>query len=572
MTLRQQFIQFLAKNTPLPEEELNILVATPPDPKLGDYSLPCFKLGKKPHEAAEKLKQKLKLPTYIAKAEVVGPYLNFHLNHTVIAAQTLTAIFNEKKLYGTQGYSTQKKSNKTILIDFSSPNIAKPFGIGHLRSTVIGNSLSKIFTALGYNVVSVNHLGDWGTQFGKLIVAYKKWGKEKELESKPIHHLLDLYVRFHKEVEIHKEAEKNTQLEEEARKEFKRLEDGNKESIALWESFRELSLEEFQHIYHILDVSFDSYHGEAFYSHLLDKTIKELQKKVPTKISEGALIVDLEKYRLSPVMLRKSNGTTTYHTRDLAAAFYRLKHYKPHKVIYVVGSEQKLHFQQLFKVLELANVRPETFLHVDFGLFHFPEGKMSTRTGKVIFLEEVLDKAIALATKIIEEKNPALRNKEEVAKQVGVGAIIFADLVNDRIRDVDFDWQRMLSFEGETGPYLQYTHARACSILRKAHDDFGFSPSPKTHFETLVEEEKKIITLIVQFPDVIVKAAESYKPHHLAQYLVSLAHAFNEFYHACPVISEQTHTMKARLLLVDCTRQVLENGLNLLGIKAPREM
>ncbi|MEK6809304.1 MAG: arginine--tRNA ligase, partial [Nanoarchaeota archaeon] len=435
MNFKQELIALLQKETGIPEEELINLISVPPDPKLGDYAFPCFKLGKNAKEEADKLKQKLKLPDFVAKVEVAGPYLNFFLKNKIVVEETLSHIYQEQKEFGKQNLGKGKR----IIVEFSSPNIAKPFGIGHLRSTVIGSCFYKLYRALGYDVFGVNHLGDWGTQFGKLIVAYRKWGSEEELKQDPIKYLLHLYVKFHQEVE------KDKILEEEARAEFKKLEDGNKDSIALWEKFKELSLQEFHRIYNILDVNFDSFHGEGFYNNLLESSIKELQQKVKTAVSEGALIVDLEKFNMPPFMLRKSDGASTYHTRDLAAALFRLKKYKPEQIVYVVGSEQKLHFQQLFKVLELAGFDKGKFIHVDFGLFRFPEGKMSTRKGQVIFLEEVLNKAIDLAEKIIEEKNPTLQNKKEVAVMVGVGAIIFADLSNDRIRDIDFDWNRMLS-------------------------------------------------------------------------------------------------------------------------------
>ncbi len=563
MDFKEEIVALLAKETKLSGEELTNQISVPPNPKLGDYAFPCFKLGKNAKEEAEKLKQKIKLPDFVAKLEVAGPYLNFFIKNKVVIEDALSHIYQEQKEFGKKNIGKGKK----ILVEFSSPNIAKPFGIGHLRSTVIGSCLYKLHRALGYDVFGVNHLGDWGTQFGKLIVAYRKWGSEEELKQEPIKYLLHLYVKFHQE------AEQDKNLEDKARAEFKRLEDGNKESIALWERFKELSLQEFHRIYNILDVNFDSFHGEGFYNNLLDSSIKELQQKVKTALSEGALIVDLEKYNMPPFMLRKSDGASTYHTRDLAAALFRLKKYKPEKIVYVVGSEQKLHFQQLFKVLELAGIDKNKLVHIDFGLFRFPEGKMSTRKGQVIFLEEVLNKAIDLAEKIIEEKNPALQNKKEVAVMVGVGAIIFADLSNDRIRDIDFDWNRMLSFEGETAPYLQYTHARACSILRKAVKEHGLGVSPHVNFELLqLPEEISLVKKLYAYPEVIEKSALSYKPHHLAHYLIALAQAFNEFYHQCTVLSEDKNQTKARLLLVDCVRQVLENGLNLLGIQAPEEM
>ncbi len=562
MDFREELIELLSLETKIPEEQLAHLISIPPDSTFGDYAFPCFKLGKNAKEEAEKLKQKVKLPRAFLKAEVIGGYLNFFLNPSAIAEQTLKGIYQQGKFYGKRDIGKGKK----IVIDFSSPNIAKPFGIGHLRSTVIGNCLYKIHHFLGYKAISVNHLGDWGTQFGKLIVAYRMWGKEQELEKDPIKYLLKLYVQFHEE------AEKDDSLNEEARKEFKKLEDGDKESLKLWDMFRELSLEEFQHIYHILEVGFDSYSGEAFYNNQLNQAIGKVKEKIETEISDNALVVNLKSKNFPPLLLRKSDGATTYHTRDLAAVFYRLQKYKPEKIIYVVGSEQKMHFQQLFLVLKMMGYPEEKFVHVDFGLFRFPEGKMSTRKGQVIFLEEVLDKAIELAEKIIEEKNPTLQNKQEVARLVGVGAIIFADLSNDRIRNIDFNWEKMLSFEGETAPYLQYTHARACSILRKAEKETDAGISPNINFNHFTEQELAVIKLLYQFPEVLVKVLQHYKPHILASYLISLGQAFNEFYHKCPVISDQKSTMKARLLLVSCTKQVLANGLNLMGIKAPEEM
>lgn len=563
MNFRQEIINLLHQETKISTEELSSLVSIPPDPKLGDYAFPCFRLAGNPKEAAEKLKKKLKLPEFVEKAEVAGPYLNFFLNPVFLSQKTLTEIFNKKKDYGKQDYGNKK----SIVFDFSSPNIAKPFGIGHLRSTVIGSCLYKVYSALGYKSIGVNHLGDWGTQFGKLIVAYKKWGDEKELEQNPIKYLLQLYVRFHEE------AERDPKLDDQARAEFRKLEQGDKKSLALWECFKELSLKEFKDIYQLLSVEFDHYCGEAFYNGMIEATISQIKKKVRTEMSDGALIINLENEKLPALLLRKSDESSTYHTRDLAAALYRMKEYKAERLVYVVGSEQRMHFQQLFSVLQKLGFPKEKFVHVDFGLFRFPEGKMSTRKGKVIFLEEVLNKAMEMAEKIIEEKNPGLKNKKEVAKMVGIGAIIFGDLSNDRIKDVEFDWNRILSFEGETAPYLQYTHARACSILRKAKSEKQTGVSPKADFEVLsTPEELAVIKKLSEFPDILVKVAQTYKPHHLAGYLIVLGQQFNAFYHKHPVIAEHKELMKARLLLVDSVRQVLENGLKLMGIRAPDEM
>ncbi len=558
MDFKEGIIELLKEHTKLKTEEIGTLLSTPPDPKLGDYAFPCFKLGKNPKEAAEKLQAKLPAQDFIEKTQVVGPYLNFYLNQTILAETTLKKIHTEQKSYGNQNLGNQK----TVVMDFSSVNIAKPFGIGHLRSTVIGRCLYRIHKALGYNPVSVNHLGDWGTQFGKLIVAYKRWGKEESLRKDPIKYLLKLYVMFHDE------AEKDETLNEEARTIFKKLEDGDKELLEMWQSFKELSMEEFHRIYKLLDVEFDSYNGEAFYNDKMDEAIKLVQSKVKTELSDGALVVNLEKYKMPPILLRKSNGSTTYHTRDIAAALYRVKKYNAKKSLYIVGMEQKLHFKQLFKLLELMDHKAE-LTHIDVGLFQFPEGKMSTRKGKVIFLEDVLGKAIELAQKIIDEKNPELKNKEQIAKMVGIGAIVFADLSNDRVKDINFDWDRMLSFDGETAPYIQYTHARASSILRKSEREIN----PHCNFSLLKEmEEKQLLKQLYLFPGILQNVIRTYKPNLLANYTIKLAQQFNEFYHKHQVLTEDPNLTKARLLLVDCTKQVLNNALHLLGIESPEEM
>ena len=561
MDFRSKLAALLAGETGIAPTEIETLLEVPPQEALGDYAFPCFVLAKQfkkgPVQVAAELAQRLKKPAFVGRAEAAGPYVNFFLNQEHLAKAVLPAVAKQKKKYGAANIGQRK----TLVIDFSSPNIAKPFGIGHLRSTVIGNSLGRIFSFLGYRVIGVNHLGDWGTQFGKLIAAYKRWGSEQSLEKEPIHELLRLYVRFHKE------AEQQKALEDEAREWFKKLEDGDKEALALWETFRELSVREFSRIYQLLGVEFDYLHGESHYNTFLDETIALAEEKRITELSDGALVVPLE--GVPRLVLRKKDGATTYATRDIAAALHRLKEYRPARIIYVVGIEQGLRFQQLFAALTLLNAPAEKFIHVDFGLIRFPEGRMSTRRGNVIFLEEVLQKAIALVREAIEAKNPALEDKDAVARDVGVGAIIFGDLVNDRVRDITFDWKRILDFEGDSGPYVQYTHARACSILRKAAKGI----TPKARIALLLQpEEVRLVKLLAQFPPAVQLAAQGFKPHHIAQHLLKLSQAFNAFYHQHPVIQEDEELLKARLLLVDCVRQVLANGLALLGITAPEGM
>ncbi|MBW3000014.1 arginine--tRNA ligase, partial [Candidatus Woesearchaeota archaeon] len=513
-----------------PHVKAKIELEAPPNPDMGDFAFPCFEIAKqlkkKPNEVAQELAKKVKLSKTITKVEVMGPYLNFFLNKAKQSEVLFKQIQKEKEKYG----AGNEGRGKTIAIDFSSPNIAKPFGIGHLRSTVIGNSLYKIFSFLGYKCVGVNHLGDWGTQFGKLIVAYKNWGKEKELQKNPINHLLSIYVKFHDEAEI------NEKLNDEAREWFSKLEQGDKEALQLWELFKELSLEEFNKHYKRMDIHFDSFAGEAFYIKMLDSTVEKIKKKIKTEISEGALVVNLEKYKIPPLMLRKSDGATTYATRDMAAALYRLKEYKADKLLYVVGADQKLHFTQLFNVLEMMGIKKEKLVHADFGMMKFAEGKMSTRKGNIIFLEEVLDRAVELARKIIKEKNPNLENKEEVAEIVGIGAVIFGDLSNDRVKDITFNWDKMLSFEGETAPYIQYTYARCCSLLRKSEKKL----ITQVEYSLLREKiEHQLINLLQNFPAAVQNSASHYKPSIIARYLLDLSLAFNSFYQSCPILQEK---------------------------------
>jgi len=558
MNYREKIVNVIAKELGEKESFIDVLIEIPPGDSLGDFSIPCFKfskkLDKKPNEVANELKKKIKLD-FVDKIEVKGPYLNFFVKKKSVVEVVLKEIFEKKDKYG-----SGKEKGKTIVMDYSHPNIAKPFGIGHLRSTVIGNSLYKILEYVGYKCVSVNHLGDWGTQFGKLIVAYNKWGDRNKLEKDPIGHLFSIYVKFHTKAKI------NSDLEDNAREEFKKLEEGNKKSLALWRLFKKLSLDEFKRYYSYLDIDFDSYDGESFYNDKMDGAIKALQKKVKTKISDGALVVDLSKEAMPPFMLKKSDGASTYHTRDLAAAFYRFKRYKADKLLYIVGAPQKLHFKQLFSVLEKFGYSKYKFEHIEFG--HFL--KMSTREGNIIFLEEVLDKAIKLAKKIICRKNPKLRKRDEVAHMVGIGAVIFGDLWNDRIKDITFAWDKILNFEGETGPYVQYVHARCCSVLKKAKFKENFKNLDYDLLKS--KEEIKLVKELGRFGDVVQQAARSYKPSIVARYLLDLGSTFNTFYSKHQIILDNKELSKIRLALVYAVKNVISVGLKLLAIKAPVEM
>jgi arginyl-tRNA synthetase len=560
----EEIVGLISKDTGLPKDEVRDLVEVPPDQKLGDYAFPCFVLSKKlkkaPNQIAGELTLRLKATDLIEEISAVGPYVNFRVDKAKQAEFVLTRIFDEGEDYG----SSDEGRGKTIVIDFSSPNIAKPFGIGHLRTTVIGNALYHIFIKLGYDVVRINHLGDWGTQFGKVILAYNMWGNEEEFLKDPISTLYDLYVRFHKE------AEDQPDLEEEARGWFKRLEEGNKEATGLWKKFRDYSLREFDRVYQMLGIEFDSYPGESFYNEFMDQTINEIKAKGLSEMSQDALIVDLEQYNLPPCLLKKKDEATLYATRDIAAAIYRYNTYKFHKSLYVVGSAQSLHFRQVFKVLELMGYQwAKDCVHVDFGWIKFRQEMMSTRKGNIILLEDVLNKSIQLAQKIIEEKNPELENKEEVSSDVGIGAVIFADLCTRRNKDIDFDWDQVLSFDGETAPYVQYTHARLCSLQRK----YGQPVEEKVDYTVFsTEEEKTLFKLLEDFPAKVKSAGEAFEPAFICSHLIDLCSAFNRFYQKQRIITEDETLTAARMLLVKSLQITVRSGLSLLGIKAPERM
>lgn len=546
------------------EEDIAVAIEVPPDPKMGDYGFPCFPLAKtlrkSPAAIAADLAEKIAPGDLIQSARGVGPYLNVEVRRDRLTGFVLGEIFEQGNRYGTWDIG----QGKTVVIDFSSPNIAKPIGIHHIRTTAIGHALYRIYEAMGYRCVGINHLGDWGTQFGTVIVAYKRWGKEQDLQASPIRYLLDLYVCFHRE------AEREPSLKDEARAWFKRLEDGDEEAIRLWRLFRDLSLSELKRLYDRMGIHFDYYWGESFYNDRLDDTMAKMELKGLLRESEGALVVDLSAYDLPTYLIRKSDGATLYQTRDIAAAIYRFEQFHFSKMLYVVGAQQNLHFQQLFKVLELMGYEwVKNCIHVNFGTMRFKDGRMSTRKGNIIFLEDVLERATELTRAIIEEKNPDLPDREAVAWDVGMGAVLFADLSTRRIKDVAFDWDEVLNFDGETGPYLQYTHARFCSVLRK----YGRPVTGKVDFSLLKEEwEWAVIRLLERFPNTVRAAADQYEPAFVASHLINLATEANRFYNRCRVIGPDQALTKARILLVYGVKTVLAKGLYLLGMKAPEQM
>ena len=543
-------------------EELEMLIEKPKNQQHGDLAFPCFSLAKlkrkSPNMIAEELSEKIQSPIF-EKVEVVGAYLNIFLNKKLVSEDTISEIIKQKEKYGALDIG----NNRPVTIDLSSPNIAKPFSMGHLRSTVIGNSLAFIVEKCGYKPIRINHIGDWGTQFGKLITAYKLWGEEEKVKQNPIKELLSLYVKFH---DI---AENDHTLVELGRSWFKKLEDGDEEALALWQWFREESLKEFSRIYELMNVQFDSFAGEAFYNDKMDRVVKLLEETQLLVESDQAQVVDLTDEGLPPCLIKKSDGATLYATRDLAAALYRKENYDFDLSLYVVGNEQSLHFKQLIAVLEKMGYSwAKNMVHIPFGMMLKDGKKMSTRKGKVVLLEEVLNESIAMAKHNIEEKNPNLTNKDRVAKQVGVGAVMFHDLKNYRMNDIEFSLEEMLRFEGETGPYVQYTYARACSILRKANwqiDHAGKQYSPSW------EKEWKVVSLLTEFTNAIKRAYEQLDPSQIAKYIVDLAQAFNRYYGEVKILEDGAE-QQARLALVNSVTIVLKEGLRLLGIEAPEEM
>ena len=558
----------ISKIVNIQEKELETYIEVPKDSSNGDYAFPCFRLAKELKKAppiiAEDIKEKLKIEgETIEKVEVVGGYLNFYINQKLLTKEVLTEI-SKKEEYGKSDIG----KGKNIVIDYSAPNIAKPFHIGHLRSTVIGGALYNIYKYLGYNTIGINHLGDYGTQFGKLIEGYKLWGKEYNIEEDPINELTKIYIRIN---QLCKEDEK---VLEQCRMNFKLLEDGDPYCKQIWEKFRELSLKEFQRVYDLLGSKFDSWNGEAFYSDKMPEVIQILEKTGKLVESEGAKIIDLEDKGINtPCIIEKSNGSTTYATRDLAAILYRARNYDFDKALYVVSYEQTLHFKQVFEVAKLLGLDEKYtngLKHVPFGMVSLSTGKMSTREGNIVKLEELLNEAISRAKGIIEEKNPDLEDKENVARKVGVGAVIFNDLSNSRIKDEIFDWNQILNFQGETGPYIQYTYVRTKSVLVKA----GYIPQiEEIKFDKLGDESSKnIINLIYNFENILEQVTQKEEPSILSRYLIDVAKSFSNFYNDNKILVEDKDTQNARVYLTYSVGKVLKIGAKLLGIDMPNKM
>lgn len=561
--MKNQILDLLSNNiSVLSRDEIAQLIEIPPKPEMGDFAFPCFRLAKSFHKAppliAQELMTAIGSQPFLSEIKVVGGYLNFYVDKAQYAKQIV-----EKYLVSDNyGYSSEGEG-KTICMDYSSPNVAKNFHIGHLRTTIIGNSIYKIYSKLGYRVVRINHLGDWGTQFGKLIVAYKKWGSKEAVEQNGIQELMDIYVKFHEE------AEKDDSLNDEARAWFTKMEHGDKEALEIWEWFKDISLKEFLRVYKILGMEFDSYAGESFYRDKTANVIEKLTDCGLLKESEGAMIVPLDDYDMPPCLIAKKDGSSIYATRDLAAVLYRKETYNFDRCLYVTGLEQKLHFAQVFKVIELmGNDYADRLIHIPYGLVSLKNGKISSRKGNVIFAEDILRESINKTSVIIEEKNPDIPDKEEVAKQVGIGAIIFNDLYNQRIKDVIFDWDKLLNFDGETGPYVQYTYARASSVLRKTGD------LPWQIDYDLLTDEASIGLLkeIERYPEVIKDAAERYEPFLIARYSIDMAHAFNKFYHECQINVDDMNVKCTRTSIVKIARYIIKDSLSLLGIQCPEQM
>ena len=546
-------------------DEIAGFLEVPPQPEMGDYAFPCFKLSRVLHKGPPQIAAALSGAIDaqdVARAEQLGGYLNFHFNRANFAKKTLDSVLMAGEKYGS---STEGKG-KTVCIDYSSINIAKRFHIGHLSTTMLGESLKRIYRFLGYNTVAINHLGDWGTQFGKMLCAYKHWGSKEEVEKGGVDALTALYVRFHDE------AEKNPALEDEGRAWFKKIEDGDEEALRLFGWFKELTLRDTAKVYELLGVSFDSYNGEAFYNDKMGRVIDELTEKGLLEKSDGASVVDLDQEHsgMPPCLILKKDGATLYATRDIAAALWRKDTYDFDKCLYVVAYQQDLHFRQWFKVVEkMGYPWYKDLVHVAFGMISYEGQSLSTRKGHVVYLEDLLHSAIEKAREIVEEKSPNLENKDEVARQVGIGAVVYFDLSNGRIKDMDFNWDRVLSFDGETGPYVQYTHARCYSALRKAIGSDDALPD----YEALTDDyAQELLRQLSRFPDVIHEAAAHYEPSMVTRAVTELCKAYNKFYYENRILDDDEGVRSARVLLTRAVKQTIKTGLNLIGMEAPERM
>lgn len=552
----------------LERDEILPMIEVPADSSKGDYAFPCFKLAKimrkAPPMIAKGIAEAIEGEKMFQKVESVNAYVNMFMSKAEFADNVVKEVIEKDEDFG----RSDMGAGRTVIVEYSSPNIAKPFHIGHIRSTVIGNSIYKIYDFLGYDTIRINHLGDYGTQFGKMICAYRKWGNKEDVIREPIKSLLSYYTKFHEE------AEKDPSLEDEARAIFVRLENGEPEEVELWQWFRDESLREFNRVYDMLGITFDSYNGESFYSDKMPAVVQELKDKGLLVEDNGAQIVKLDQFDLPPALITKSDGSTLYITRDIAAAIYRKNTYDFYKNIYVVASQQNLHFQQWKKVIGLMGYDwADDCVHVPFGLVSMEEGTMSTRQGRVIFLEDVLNRAVEQTRKIIMEKNVNTENVDETAREVGIGAVIFNELSNYRIKDYVFSWDKVLNFEGETGPYVQYTHARACSILRNAGE--AVMASAKEGFDAsriTSDSAHALIKLIYEMPEVIAEAGEKYEPSIVTRHIVDIAQAFNKFYHDEHILVDDETEKTAKVALVMAARNVIRNGLDLLGMKAPEKM
>lgn len=552
----------------LSQDEIMAMIETPADSKMGDYAFPCFKLAKilrkAPPLIAKSIAEGISENAVFDKVENVNAYVNMFVSKADFAKAVVSEAVSKGDDYGRSDIGAGRK----IIVEYSSPNIAKPFHIGHIRSTVIGNSIYKLYDFLGYDVVRINHLGDYGTQFGKMICAYRRWGNKEDVIREPIKTLLSYYTKFHEE------AEKDPSLEDEARAIFTKLEHGEPEETELWQWFRDESLKEFNRVYDMLGITFDSYNGESFYSDKMPRFVNELREKGIMEEDNGANIVRLDEYNLPPALITKSDGSTLYITRDIAAAVYRKETYDFYKNIYVVASQQNLHFQQWIQIVEMLGYDwARSCVHIPFGLVSLEDGVMSTREGRVVFLEDVLNRAVEQTRQIIKEKNVNTENIDQTAKDVGIGAVIFNELSNYRIKDYVFSWDKVLNFEGETGPYVQYTHARACSILRNAGDAVvrkareGFDAQYITG-----ESAHKLIKLIYELPDVILEASEKYEPSIVTRHIVDIAQSFNKFYHDEHILVDNEDEKVAKVALVLAAKNSIKNGLGLLGMNAPEKM